>query len=89
MFGRVDIECQVYWRHNDGHLHPGLDSIWSRHNRHSSHLRFLNVRTATFSNSPDPEGKGVLICKLRRGQELRMKCIAKKVSTLPFHRNPV
>jgi len=27
----------------------------------------------------DPEGKGVLICKLRRGQELRIKCIAKKV----------
>ena len=28
----------------------------------------------------DPEGKGVLICKLRRGQELRIKCIAKKVT---------
>lgn len=26
----------------------------------------------------DPEGKGTLICKLRRGQELKMTCIAKK-----------
>jgi len=26
----------------------------------------------------DPAGKGVLIAKLRRGQELKMKCIAKK-----------
>jgi len=26
----------------------------------------------------DPEGKGVLIAKLRQGQELRMKCVAKK-----------
>ena len=26
----------------------------------------------------DPEGKGALICKLRRGQELKMTCIAKK-----------
>lgn len=33
----------------------------------------------TFTNLSDAEGKGVLICKLRRGQELRMKCIAKKV----------
>jgi DNA-directed RNA polymerase II subunit RPB3 len=26
----------------------------------------------------DPEGKGVLIAKLRQGQEIKMKCIAKK-----------
>jgi DNA-directed RNA polymerase II subunit RPB3 len=26
----------------------------------------------------DPEGKGPLICKLRRGQELKMNCVAKK-----------
>jgi len=26
----------------------------------------------------DPDGLGTLICKLRKGQELRMKCIAKK-----------
>ena len=26
----------------------------------------------------DPEGLGSVICKLRKGQELRMKCIAKK-----------
>ena len=26
----------------------------------------------------DPAGKGSLICKLRKGQELRMKCVAKK-----------
>ncbi|GAM84439.1 hypothetical protein ANO11243_024350 [Dothideomycetidae sp. 11243] len=26
----------------------------------------------------DPEGRGSLICKLRRGQELKVKCIAKK-----------
>ena len=26
----------------------------------------------------DPEGLGTVICKLRQGQELRMKCIAKK-----------
>jgi len=26
----------------------------------------------------DPEGLGTVICKLRKGQELRMKCIAKK-----------
>ncbi|KAH2970237.1 hypothetical protein KXW00_006419 [Aspergillus fumigatus] len=26
----------------------------------------------------DPEGKGPLICKLRRGQELKMTCVAKK-----------
>lgn len=33
----------------------------------------------TITNLSDAEGKGVLICKLRRGQELQMKCIAKKV----------
>ena len=26
----------------------------------------------------DPQGQGAVICKLRKGQELRMKCIAKK-----------
>ncbi|KTW30597.1 hypothetical protein T552_00314 [Pneumocystis carinii B80] len=26
----------------------------------------------------DPEGKGILICKLRKAQELKLKCIAKK-----------
>ena len=26
----------------------------------------------------DPEGKGPIICKLRKGQELKMKCVAKK-----------
>lgn len=26
----------------------------------------------------DPEGQGSVICKLRKGQELKMKCIAKK-----------
>lgn len=26
----------------------------------------------------DPEGLGSVICKLRKGQELRMKCVAKK-----------
>lgn len=26
----------------------------------------------------DPEGQGSVICKLRKGQEVRMKCIAKK-----------
>jgi DNA-directed RNA polymerase II subunit RPB3 len=26
----------------------------------------------------DPEGQGTVICKLRKGQELRLKCIAKK-----------
>lgn len=26
----------------------------------------------------DPDGQGALICKLRRGQELRVRCIAKK-----------
>ncbi|CCJ30120.1 unnamed protein product, partial [Pneumocystis jirovecii] len=26
----------------------------------------------------DPDGKGILICKLRKAQELRLKCIAKK-----------
>ena len=29
----------------------------------------------------DADGKGVLICKLRRGQELQIKCVAKKVKT--------
>ena len=33
----------------------------------------------------DAEGKGVLICKLRRGQELCIKCIAKKVTLCHQH----
>ena len=32
----------------------------------------------------DPEGKGVLICKLKRGQELKLSCIAKMVIAVGF-----
>lgn len=38
-------------------------------------------RVNSFVGNPvitDAEGKGSIICKLRKGQELRMKCIAKK-----------
>jgi hypothetical protein len=31
----------------------------------------------------DPSVEPVLLCKLRKGQELKLKCIAKKVS-LPY-----
>lgn len=39
------------------------------------------LRPNQFVGNPvitDPEGLGTVICKLRKGQELRMKCIAKK-----------
>jgi len=39
------------------------------------------MRANQFVGNPvitDPEGLGTVICKLRKGQELRMKCIAKK-----------
>jgi len=42
MFGRIDFECQVHRRHNNGHLHSRLDSIWPWRNRDSSHLRCFN-----------------------------------------------
>ncbi|KAF4624132.1 hypothetical protein G7Y89_g14040 [Cudoniella acicularis] len=40
-----------------------------------------NARPNQWVGNPvitDPEGLGTVICKLRKGQELRMKCIAKK-----------
>jgi DNA-directed RNA polymerase II subunit RPB3 len=40
-----------------------------------------NLRANIWVGNPvitDPEGLGTVICKLRKGQELRMKCIAKK-----------
>ncbi|KIN02540.1 hypothetical protein OIDMADRAFT_119505 [Oidiodendron maius Zn] len=40
-----------------------------------------NMRANQWVGNPvitDPEGLGTVICKLRKGQELRMKCIAKK-----------
>lgn len=40
-----------------------------------------NMRANQWVGNPvitDPEGLGSVICKLRKGQELRMKCIAKK-----------
>ncbi|CAD6505025.1 BgTH12-00524 [Blumeria graminis f. sp. triticale] len=40
-----------------------------------------NTRANPWVGNPvitDPEGLGTVICKLRKGQELRMKCIAKK-----------
>ncbi|POS86388.1 hypothetical protein EPUL_001388 [Erysiphe pulchra] len=40
-----------------------------------------NARANPWVGNPvitDPEGLGTVICKLRKGQELRMKCIAKK-----------
>lgn len=40
-----------------------------------------SLRANQFVGNPvitDPEGLGTVICKLRKGQELRMKCIAKK-----------
>lgn len=38
---------------------------------------FLNF----YANSDDPSVQPVLICKIRKGQELRLRCIAKKVKT--------
>ncbi|TQS35676.1 hypothetical protein Golomagni_03897 [Golovinomyces magnicellulatus] len=40
-----------------------------------------NARANPWVGNPvitDPEGLGTVICKLRKGQELRMKCVAKK-----------
>jgi DNA-directed RNA polymerase II subunit RPB3 len=40
-----------------------------------------NARPNQFVGNPvitDPEGLGTIICKLRKDQEIRMKCIAKK-----------
>lgn len=40
-----------------------------------------NLRANKWVGNPvitDPEGLGTVICKLRKGQELRLKCIAKK-----------
>lgn len=43
--------------------------------------QLVSDRTSDDFGSPvisDPEGKGVLLCKLRKGQELSLVCIAKK-----------
>jgi DNA-directed RNA polymerase II subunit RPB3 len=40
-----------------------------------SHLCF----TTDFAQADDPNTPPVLICKIRKGQELKIKCIAKKV----------
>ncbi|KIW06282.1 uncharacterized protein PV09_02753 [Verruconis gallopava] len=44
-------------------------------------LVIVSQRKNEFVGAPvitDPEGKGCLIAKLRKGQEIRMKCVAKK-----------
>ncbi|KAF2460604.1 DNA-directed RNA polymerase [Lineolata rhizophorae] len=44
-------------------------------------LIISGLRPNTFVGNPvitDPDGRGSLICKLRKNQELRMRCIAKK-----------
>ena len=74
-------QCEVYWRYHHGHLHPRSDTFRTRNDWSTRHRRYLPF--VTFANFSDAEGKGVLICKLRRGQELRMKCIAKKVLQPP------
>jgi DNA-directed RNA polymerase II subunit RPB3 len=48
---------------------------------YSRDLVVSEARANEFVGTPvimDPEGKGVLIAKLRKGQELKMKCVAKK-----------
>jgi len=44
-------------------------------------LVIVDKRANAYVGNPvitDPEGQGSVICKLRKGQELNMKCIAKK-----------
>lgn len=45
---------------------------------YSKDLIVENSATIGMPVIDDPEGKGILICKLRKAQELRLKCIAKK-----------
>jgi len=71
-----DTTMEIYTRDliRSGHGQIGTPVIAGNH-----FLLFTSIYLYLFL---DAEGKGVLICKLRRGQELRMKCIAKKVPIL-------
>jgi DNA-directed RNA polymerase II subunit RPB3 len=67
--------CTVVLTLNARCTGPDIMHIYARD------LVVSEARANEFVGTPvimDPEGKGVLIAKLRTGQELKMKCVAKK-----------
>lgn len=75
-----DEVVKVYAK--DLFIESGYNSSRTPYGRRSSGLNGMaNGEDNAQRGEPvilDPEGQGVLICKLRRGQELKIKCIAKK-----------
>lgn len=80
--GSRDCDCESYCERCSVVLH--LHARCTGNQNMSVYARDLVVSEARpneYVGTPvitDPDGQGSLICKLRKGQELKMKCVAKK-----------